>query len=496
MSREVDDRSADMRLVDLQRRRLDLPERPRKWPQTSESLDETFSGAARVELETPQLAEAMVFGSLHVSPSRGLIAGALVTVTLVVENAGGAAAAVRAQLLLSLDAAYRLGTTTLDERTLADAEEQSTALAPAGADLGSIAPGERRRLSLVAKLAPSVEPFRVSARLDAGGAPTLGVPPLEVERSRAVGAFAQAVAERLVPAPQEAEPEPPAYELETEEELVYEAANAALSSAAAPPAAPEPVAPEPVAPEPAPPVFAAPEPPAEPEPASAAGARYLLTATIDAAGIRFLGRVLQDGSALGLLGHFLVANGLMVRHLPKASADTLGLAKFAAEQAGLLNRLMLQARMKRAVSLESFSTPPPTEAIARVERLPGADAAAVPAPAPGSLTLYLALEPSELTFLARSAATEKTPPFVRNRQVTAALLPRAARGPHGEVRRLDALLAAYAKASLAAITRFFVQLRLQPSLLPTAMRDPALEAAAQALLEALRLALAGDEPPA
>lgn len=524
MSREYDEQSADMRLVELQRSRLDLPERPRRWAQDPQTIEESFSGAARVDLATPELQEAVIFGSLHVSPSRSLIPGALVTVALVVENAGGAPASVRARLTLSLDAGYRPGTTTLDGREIPDVDEGSMALGAVGADLGAIAPGERRRLALMAKLGTAREPLRITGTLDAGGAATLGIAPLEVERG-GVGAFAQAVAERLA-APEPLAPaapaadaptyEPPPYELEPEEELVYEAADAALASTPAitwappepeppepEPPAPEPPAPEPPMPQPPAPGPAAPEPPA-PEPfAPAAAPRVaaptsLLWNTIDVSTVRFLGRVLKDGSSLGLLGHFMVANGLIARFAPQGlgNGDSLGLGKFSAEQAGLLNRLMLQARMKRATSLEHYATPPPIDRLQQVDALQRIDATALetalPSAQAGSLVLYATLSASDLAFLQRTASAEKTPPFVRNRQITAALLPRHARSAGGNVENISSLLAAYAEASLAAITRFFVQLRLTPSLLPTAIRDEDLERAASSLLAGFDEALQGE----
>ncbi|MDE2573465.1 MAG: hypothetical protein KGM44_13205, partial [bacterium] len=424
MTSEFDERSADMRLVELQRRRLDLPERPLKWAQDPEALKETFSGAPHVALDAPELSAAMVIASLHVSPSRGLIPGALVTVTLLVENGGGVAAAVRARLSLSLDASYRLGSTTVDERAAPDVDESSAALGERGIDLGSLGPGDRRRLSLTAKVGVATEPFRVTAQLDAGGAPALGVAPLEIERSRSPGAFAQAVAQRMAldePAqaePAQAEPaqaDAPAYELEPEEALVYEAADAALSAErelkltpAAPEAehgapvwgAPEPVAePEPVAvtvPEPV--AVTVPEPPPQsPVEEPSLSPSYVLWASVDGSAIRFLARVLQDGSTLGLLGHFLVANALVARYPSQGAGagDALGLAKFSAEQAALLNRLMLQARMKRATSLDAYATPPPLEQISRIERLPLTDGATLPAALPraqdGSLVLFATL---------------------------------------------------------------------------------------------------------
>jgi len=502
MSREYDERSADMRLVELQRRRLQLPERPIRWAQDPQALEETFTGAPRVDLATPQIEDALILGSLHASPARGLISGALVTVALIVENAGGAAANVRARLSLSLDAGYRPGTTVLDGRELADLDEGSVAFSPGGADLGTIAPGERRRLSVTVKLGPSTEPFRATAHLEAGRAPTLGVAPLEIERARGTSAFAQAVLQRLAeePAATPSVPEPPPYELKPEEEIVYEAADAALSSTPAIEPEPEPEpAPTQIAwalpTEPPPVVPAAVE--AHAQAAATGSLGCVLWNTVDASTVRFLGRVLRDGSSLGLLGHFMVANGLIVRFAPLGAGvgDSLGLGKFSSEQAGLLNRLMLQARMKRATSLEHYATPPPVDRLAQIERLPQIEgatlASALPAAQTGSLVLYATLSSSELAFLTRTASTEKTPPFVRNRQVAAALLPRRARSEQGELEDVGRLLTAYAEASVAAITRFFVQLRLQPSLLPTVMRDPELEKAAEELLAGLGSALTG-----
>jgi hypothetical protein len=240
---------ATMRLVDRERTALGIETPAPRWRNSAVSE----LGFGYHEEPQPERAGAMLVTYVTAHPSAGLIPGAIVTIAIAVVNDGvESARAVRVAMSLPEGARYVGGSFKRDGR--ADADTEAEALLGDGLELGVLAAGQRVSLIVVLGVEPGLAPLHVAANVTAAGGAVVAARTLRLTRSAAPSAFAQAL-------PVAAD-ERPFYELDAEEELVYEAADAALGSAA--PAVPPPVVPPPVV-RPAPPPIAE-DVPAKPEP--------------------------------------------------------------------------------------------------------------------------------------------------------------------------------------------------------------------------------------
>ena len=237
MNREPDfESSADMRLLELQRSSLGLiaPERV-AW-ETRYAVD-SAPGIETPEAPTP--AGAILAVTLTATPPGEVIPGTVVTYALSVVNDGAApATGVTAAVPLPGSVAYRLGSFQIDGRPADD--NAADQLFGSGLALGTVAPGSRGTLLWKVGVRMGTKPLLVIPHVRANNAPIIGGGPLLVERKGTTTAFAGelAAADRalfepkpLIPVEIAAE-ELPIYELDAEETIVYEAADAALSSAA------------------------------------------------------------------------------------------------------------------------------------------------------------------------------------------------------------------------------------------------------------------------
>ena len=234
--------SADMRLLELQRSALGLPPRERhSWE--SRTGAEGSLPVAQAEPEpgrTPVLAvEAVAF------PADGVIAGAVVTLTLSVANEGAALADdVVVAAPLPGGASYRPGTFVWNGRSTYD--EVAEKFFHAGLPIGALTVGERATFQWKIGVRLGAKPLVIAPQVRSPNAAVLGGRPVVIGRKgQAATAFAGEVG-RADTAVYEAKPlipvdipatELPIYELDEEEQLVYEAADAALSSAAPKPEA-------------------------------------------------------------------------------------------------------------------------------------------------------------------------------------------------------------------------------------------------------------------
>lgn len=250
--------SADMRLLELQRGALGLPARERTGWESSTSAG-TGLPVGSIDEADPVTKGALLTVDAAAFPADGVIPGAVVTLTLKLANEGSVAAAgVVAGVPLPGGAAYRPGSFLWNGRSSFDDVAES--FLGAGLEIGSIGPSERVTFEWKVGVKLGTKPLVLSPAVRARGAAVLGARPLSVGRKPTTGshfanelgrADAAALAEKpLIPVDIPAT-DLPIYELDTEEEIIAEAAHAALSTAVpvyvSPLEAPEP---EPPAPEP------------------------------------------------------------------------------------------------------------------------------------------------------------------------------------------------------------------------------------------------------
>jgi hypothetical protein len=271
------------------------------------------------------------------------------------------------------------------------------------------------------------------------------------------GAFRTDVAEAVsrldrVPTTHE-DVEAPFYELTTEEEIQETAILSAISTSPAPPVV---------------------------EPAPIAPPRERLYRTLRPGDLSFVERLLE--APLGLLPHFVFTNLLAVATAGDGS-DPLGLAAFIDREAALLGRLKVAARLGKPLPLEETTGSPPALEIDHAmlrfvdpqsTRISGAALLSAPLDAQRltearnaydrPLARWLALRLVTLTFCAQGLADDSGPAAAA----------------------VKSALNAYALQARLAFVAFGTRMKLDRRLDPTRAATTQLDAAARAVIEAIR----------
>ena len=463
MNDEVDyERSADMRLVELSRQSMGAaPAAASPWRHTAVS---------RVDLLAKDDVPAQPVGALlkvHfvARPAVGLIPGARVTFAISIENEGGEPAP---DLVARIG--YGQGCSPLFDDAKLDDEELDHAAIEAlfggGLALGELASRVRRTVIATARIDAGLDAIVVEADIRAVGVPILTAPPIALGRGK-LGSTAvpsarveSTPAHVTTPAP-EPSAETPFYELEPEESIVFEAADAALSTAAPvvpPPALAAPIASPPIA-VPAAVVLvpALPEPPADPP--------LVLVRRIDRARLDAVSGMFAS-AGVGMLPHFLLANLIAAGQSPDES-DPFGLGRFIDEQTTVLNRLWVAKRLRKPMDV--------SESIVRVEPL--APLSRVRTGAEGVLVARLA-EP-EREFV-NTAIARGSVPFLRARQI-ALILQATAIVENGDVVLVPALIE-YAKRAQNLMTKYALRAATKTPDEALATVDPVLDGYAKDVL--------------
>lgn len=514
MTEEQFEQSADMRLVDLRREQLGVASpAPSAW-RSAATIDIPF-GPPKAEPEVAaEPPGAVLTLQTTATPRAGLIPGALVTIGVSLLNEGGRPAhGTQVRLPLPTAMSYHQGSLVIDGRESSD--ELSDELFGKGLGLGTLAPGQRKTLLFKLTTKPGLDDPILSPSLTSDDAAVVGAKAVRLERTAAPqSAFSAAVA-RAEP---EAPAEEPFYELEPEEAIVYEAAEAAISpslppkaepvAAPAPPpppppkavppppvkAAPPPPPPPPPPPEVAPPpVEVAPPPPAAPPPVAApeppvpaVAAVAMVTAptlatTLTRGKITTLNQFFAATRSFGMVAHYLLLSALACsRTLPlEESAEPI--AGFFSAQDALLTRALVAKRIGKSVALGDVAAPlpafpPPFPASAPLPR---------EAPA-ASVILMRSFAPSELDFIGRAVANTSSPPFTRAGQLSVGLCARKVVGTTGESSdECERALAEYAAGAASEINRLFVRARLDKRTDLFGPSTPQLDGRARAVLTLL-----------
>ena len=447
--------SADMRLLELQRRALgkEAPPRSNWMPERSDTTD----GIALEEPPAPQLQGARIAVTLSASPDRNLIAGAVVTVTLVLHNEGSSAATgFGANVPVPVSMGYRPGTFMIDGRTGSEADAE--AFFGPGYTFAKLE--AHQRLSVLWKLDTfeGTTALTLSPHVTAKDAAVLGAAPVALKRGEKLRKQRPVPPKYLPPSP---EPERPFYELDSEEEATLDKEFEPSPSASheAPLfVMPEVLAPEPqpevLAPEPQPEVLA-PEPQPAPEPQTPPAleppAQPRLFCTIDGASLRLI-KKLFESSSFGQLPHYSLQNSLAC--VVADGGKDLGLQAHFSAQNAMLGRALLMRRLGKTVNAGEFS-----RGTYGFEKLK--DVLAAPEERTKPSQLYLDLTQADVDFCAPVADLDALPGFIRLRQLAVALQCRNLAHEDDVVQRnIERLLQAYATAARNSINRTFVRSKL------------------------------------
>ncbi len=474
--------SADMRLLELQRQAAGAPIRETRWEPSSAELDELEDAPQVDEAPIAPSTGAILHLALAAGPERGLIPGALVSVTLALTNDGGIAAEdIRLSLPLPAASRYRPGTLQRDARPLED--DRADELFGEGLGVGSLAPGERCTISYRIEVAAGVTPLLLLPHARSRNAAVIGARPLRLARGSSGTAFASAVNQELAestPPPAAPVGELPIYELDEEEQLEYEATAAALSSAAPPVAKPaeprSPVAPAAPEPQPAPQAAPAPEPQPAPQAVPAPQPAPSLHRRLDRPSIAFFERSFAAGRGATLVAHALFASALAC-----VDGEASPVLAHLDRQAALLHRITLHAKLGRAEKLAAYAGDSFEPRIA-VDLPP-------PSPAKDEVVLTLEITDEVRERIAGAIGGERPWDFHRARRLELALMADAiaSAGTNERETSLDReALAEYRTLWQAALQRLFVRARLEPSIAVVQSSDAALDTAARRLVDRLK----------
>ncbi len=521
--------SADMRLIELQRVSLGLATpQPTAW-QTRLAPE---PGAATLDDVQPPVGRSAVLAvQASATPPSGVIPGAVVTVSLSVANEGAASARKVAVVVpIPAGAGFRPGSFVQDGRPMAD--ETADQFFHDGLDVGEIAPGDRKTFVWKLGVRLGNNALLVIPTVRAGGAAVVGARNLKIDRKgKSVAAFA-AELERAGPglyAPKPLIPveipadELPFYELDEQEIIVHEAANAALSPARpqpvvvepqpqsepqrepepqpapvsepqsspepeieppAPPAPePEPPLPEPQRePEPEPKPERASEPPPEPEPvAPPVREAVMLYGRFDRTTIAFFDRTFNGSKVPTILSHCIFGSALACS-TDGIGNDGLGLKRHLDAQSQVLHRMQLHERLGKKEPIAEYAG----ELLANLSSI---RPAAIEEIAPPKDVVLLQTELSEptLAVLAKINEGRARWDFVKARQLTLALQAQRIAGIASDSAAgaaLENALRVYAQTAMTTLQKLFVRLRIDRTTGVLFQTDAQLDAAARALVTA------------
>jgi uncharacterized repeat protein (TIGR01451 family) len=482
MNREPDfESSADMRLLELQRASLGLPPPERSAAWESRYAIDAFPGI-EVDIAVPQTKGALLAVTLTATPPSGVIPGTVLTYALSLVNDGVRSAPdVTVSAPLPGGAAYRLGSLHVDGRPADD--DAADLLFGAGLRIGTIEAHSRATILWKVGVRMGSRPLLVIPAVRARETTVVGGSPLLVERKGSLTAFASelAIADRALFEPKPLIPveipadELPIYELDAEEEIVYEAADAALSSIAERPAQPRS---EPPVPEPEPEPIPAPQ-------AAAVREAVIFYGGLDRATLAFFERVFNGSRDPTILQHCIFASALACT-VDADGNDALDLKKHLAAQSQILHRVTLHEKLGKREPIGQYAG-----------TLTAALDAIVPAPlrtSPRSngerLAFVNELHEPALVVLRKIAEERERWDFVKARQLTLALqAQRVVLDDDSRAAAIDNALRSYAQHSMTVLQKLFVRLRIDKTTGVLFQSDAALDSAARNLLATCAAAL-------
>jgi uncharacterized repeat protein (TIGR01451 family) len=483
MSREPDfESSADMRLLELQRSALGLAAPTRAAWESRYSADAT-PGTERDAAEEPVVRGAVLAVALTATPPGDVIPGTVLTYALSLSSEGAQTATdVTASVPLPSGATYRAGSLHINGRSAEETDAEQ--LFGAGLELGGIDAGSRVTLLWKVGVKMGTAALVAVPQVRARGTGIIGGAPVVVERKYGTTAFAGelAAADRVLYEPKPLIPveipvdELPIYELDTEEEILYEAADAALSDAV-PKAAAEPAV------EASAPREADIEDVDDVEEAPAREA-VILYGGLDRPTIAFFERVFNGSKPPTILQHCIFASALACA-ADSDGNDTIGLRAHLAAQSQILHRVSLHEKLGKREPIGEYAG----ELLAQIDAIAPKPVRDV-ARADDRVVLANELHEPALAVVRKIAEERGRWDFVKARQLTLALqAQRAFVADDGRAASLDNALRSYAQTSMTVLQKLFVRLRLDKTTGVLFQTDTALDLSARALLAACSAAL-------
>jgi hypothetical protein len=476
MTREPDfERSADMRLLELQRTALGLAPRDLRVWETRYAIDGI--PGIDTELPVPQRQTPVVAVELQAVPAADVIPGAVVTLALGIANEGAATASgIIAAAPLPGGCAYRQGSFIHNGCPASD--EHAERFFGQGLAVEDLAPNGRATFVWKIGVRLGAEPLVVAPQVRSAAA-VIGARPLSIRRQvQSTTAFTKELAHQeaamlqprpLIPADIPAG-ELPFYELDEEEQLVYEAADAALSDAAAPTVVPS-------ASNETDEVERLP-----PEPVREGVVRY---GKFDRATLAFFERTFSGSKEPTILQHCIFA-GALACATGVDGADAAALKRHLDAQSQVLHRIALHEKLGKKEPISEYAG----RLLAELDTL--APAPVPPRPVSSSTALVLVAEFSEptLAVIAKIARERERWDFVKARQLTLALqAQRAQVDDEATSASIENALRRYAQVSMTALQKLFVRVRIDRTTGILFAHEPALDVAAREVLAALGAAL-------
>jgi hypothetical protein len=454
-----------MRLLEMQRSALGLAPRDTAW--VTRFMEGALPGPDE-EIPVDELRSAMLAVELSATPSSGVIPGAVVTLALSVANEGAAQAErVLVAAPLPGGAVYRDGSFVQNGRRLPD--ELAERFFGEGLAIEHLAAGERAGFVWKVSVRLGGDPLVVAPQIRAPGVAIVGARHLTItRRAQTTTAFAAEVAKPSIPA-QISVAELPIYELDEEEQLVYEAADAALSPARARDDISHPDIPSAVEGR-----TDRVEPPRE------AVVRY---GRFDRPTLAFFERTFSGTKPPTILQHCIFAGAIACTG--DGGGDGAELKRHLDAQSQVLHRIALHEKLGKKEPIGEYKG----ELLAQLDRLQPAPVAPLE-PSPQALVLEVELSVPTLSVIAKIAEERDRWDFVKARQLTLALqAQRALVESEAAGAAIENALRHYAQVSMTTLQKLFVRIRLDRTTGILFSREPSLDAAARTLLATFRQAL-------
>lgn len=479
------DESADMRLVELQRIELGVPARERGAWESHTAIE----GAAVEAAPTPSLQSAVVTVELTATPGEDVIPGAVITLSMSIANEGSVPARnVRAIVPLAGGASYRNGSFVRDGRPLLD--DAAEEFFERGAAIESLAP--KTRVTFLWKIGVRIgnKPLVIAPTVTADESAVVGGQPLVVSRRTETQTGFAAEVQRFDRAlyDKPAAEELPIYELDDEEIIEHEAAQAALSEYQPPLEPPPQPEQEPGVPEPEPYI---PEPPSQPpdvEPAAEAQPApvreaVVLYGRLDRPSVAYFERIFNGTKPPTLLNHFILGGALACTQ-SGSGADVAGLKAHMDAQAQLLQRVVLHEKMGKKEPIAEYAG----NMLARVDQFTAQPVVKTAPPDDSNvLILEAEMEAPTLAVLRKMQEDGGRWDFTKARQLTLALQARCitAAADREKIDTAEAALRAYAQTAATQLQRFFVRMRIDRTTGLLFAHDETLDGAARSVIAAL-----------
>jgi hypothetical protein len=239
-----------------------------------------------------------------------------------------------------------------------------------------------------------------------------------------------------------------------------------------------------------PPVEVAPEPVAEPAPEPVpAESGVVLLGKFDRTTIAFFERVFEGGKPPTILQH-CIFGGALACTLDRTGADSAALKKHLDAQSQVLHRIALHEKLGKKEPIAEYAG----SLLADLDAL--TPTPIVPPSASGTkdaLALFSELSEPTRGVLARLSEERARWDFVKARQLTLALQAQGIADERVDAsarEHIEGVLRAYAQASVTTLQKLFVRIRIDRTTGLLFQTEPSMDAAAKAVIAALKRAFA------